>query len=178
MFFVKSKENIVWMNKLYVKSKNTFILMYYTYFQQCWPNVDKCWTILKWVIRMSHFNRVSWKLQTTLEIIFWLMKWLLKLLTFMVKNAQNWWKWPKRFYQYFPRNHRYGCNCFCRLLYTPWATSHPNIMAVNKILQKPPWLLLNSCLFWHFWGDFDILDIQYPNSGNPWPKIWKMFFMP
>ena len=85
--------------------------------------------------------------------------------------AQNWWKWPKRLCQYFPEDHKYDCNCFRRLLYTPWATSHPNIMAVNRILQNPPWFLVNSCLFWHFWGDFDISDIQYQNLVNTcWPK--------
>ena len=110
---------------------------------------------------------------------FWLIKFLLKLLTFFVKIAQNWWKWPKRLCQYFPEDHRYDCNCFRRLLYTPRATSHPNIIAVNRILQKPPSLLVNSCLFWHFWGDFDISDIQYQNLVNTcWPKIRKMFFMP
>ena len=177
MFFVRSKENIVWMNKLYVKTRSFWCIIHF--FNSVDQMLTKCWPILKWVIRMSHFNRVSWKLQTTLEIIFWLMKWLLKLLTFMVKNAQNWWKWPKRFCQYFPGDHRYDCNCFRRLLYTPWATSDPNIMAVNRILQKPPWLLLNSCLFWHFWGVFDILDVQYQNLVNTcWPKIRKMFFMP
>ena len=124
------------MSKLYVKIRPFWCMIYL--FNSVDQTLTKCWPICKWVIWMFHFNRVSWKLQTTIAIAFWLMKCLLKLLTFIVKNAQNWWKWPKRFYQYFPGDHRYGCNCFCRLLYTPWATSHPNIMAVNRILQPPP----------------------------------------
>ena len=91
----------------------------------------------EWVIWMFHLNTVSWKLQTSVVIAFWFMKCWLKLLIFIVKIAQNWWKWPKLFCQYFPVDHTYDYTWFRRLLYTPWATSHPNIMAVNRILQTP-----------------------------------------
>ena len=86
---------------------------------------------------MSNLHGVSRKLNISIEIVFWLIKYLLKLLTFLVKIAQKWWKWPKRLCQYFPEDYTYDCNCFPRLFYTSWATSHPNIMAVNMILQTP-----------------------------------------
>ena len=122
---------------------------------------------------MFHLHGISWKLHITIAGVFWLIKCLLKLLILSVKNAQNWWKWPKRLCQYFPEDHRYDCNCFRRLLYTPWTTSHSNIMAVNKILQTPPWFLVHSCLFWHFWGDFDIFYIQYQNLVNTWSLLFQ-----
>ena len=103
---------------------------------------------------MSNLHGVSRKLNISIEIVFWLTKYLLKLLTFLVKIAQKWWKWPKRLCQYFPDDYKYDCNCFPRLFCTPWATSHPNIMAVNKILQTPPLILVNSCLLWRFFGRF------------------------
>ena len=137
MFFVKIKENIVWINKLYVKIRSFWCTGMIHFFNSVDQVLTKCWSIFKWVIWMFQFNGVLWKLQTTIAIAFWIMKCLLKSLTFIVKNSQNWWKWPKRFCQYFPGDHRYDCNCFRRLLYTPWATSHPNIMAVNRILQTP-----------------------------------------
>ena len=99
---------------------------------------------------MSDLHGVSRKLYISIEIVFWLIKYLLKLVTFLVKIAPKWWKWPKRLCQYFPEDYRYDCNCFPRLFYTPWANSHPNIMAVNKILQNLPLVLVNSCLFWRF----------------------------
>ena len=115
---------------------------------------------------MSDLHGVSWKLYISIEIVFWLIKYLLKLLTFLVKIAQKWWKWPKRLCQYFPEDYRYDCNCFPRLFYTPWTTSHPNIMAVNMILQNPPLVLVNSCLFWRFLCDFEISDTKYQNLVN------------
>ena len=103
---------------------------------------------------MSDLHGVSRKLYISIEIVFWLIKYLLKLVTFLVKIAQKWWKWPKRLCQYFLEDYRYDCNCFPRLFYTRWATSHPSIMAVNMILQNPPLILVNSCLFLAFFGRF------------------------
>ena len=130
---------------------------------------------------MSNLHGVSRKLNISIEIVFWLIKYLLELLTFLVKIAQKWWKCPKRLCQYFPEDYRYDCNCFPRLFYTRWGTSHPNIMAVNMILQKPPLILVNSCLFWRFLGDFDISDTKYQNLVNTSPvdqKFGKYFSCP
>ena len=93
---------------------------------------------------------------------FWVIKFLLKLLTFFVKIAQNWWKWPKRLWQYFPEDHRYDCNCFRSLSYTPRATSHPNIIAVNRILQNPPLIFSQQLPFLAFLGRF--WHIRHPIS--------------
>ena len=121
---------------------------------------------------MCNLHGVSRKLNISIEIVFWLIKYLVILVTFLVQIAQKWWKWPKRLCQYFPDDYRYDCNCFPRLFYTPWATSHPNIMAVNKILQKPL-ILVNSCLFWRFLGAFDISDTKYQNLVNTSPVDQK-----
>ena len=102
---------------------------------------------------MSNLHGVSRKLNISIEIVFWLIKYLLKLLTFLVKIAQKWWKWPKRSCQYFPEDYRYDCNCFPRLFYTPWATFHPNIMAVKQILQ-PPLDFSQQLPFLAFFGRF------------------------
>ena len=106
----------------------------------------------------------------SLQLVFVLIKYLLKLVTFFVKIAQNWWKWPKRLCQYFLGDHRYDCNCFRGFLCTSLATSHSHIMAVNRILQKSPCVLVNSCLFWHFWGDF----WQVAKSSKKMNSIFNM----
>ena len=83
--------------------------------------------------------------------------------------GQNCWKLMKMT-KMLTGDHRYDCNCFRRLLYTPWVTSHPNIIAVNRILQKIPWFLVNSCLFWHFWENWHIRHPISKFSQHPLTK--------
>ena len=53
-------------------------------------------------------------------------------------------------HEYFQENCRYVSDCFRRLKYTYWATSHPNIMTPRPIQQKGPTFSGNCCLFSHF----------------------------
>ena len=45
-----------------------------------------------------------------------------------------------------------------------FSPKNPNIMAVNRILH--PLVFTQQFPFWHFWGDFDLLDVQYQNLVN------------
>ena len=86
--------------------------------------------------------------------------------------CQNWWKWPKRLCQYFPGDHRYDCNCFRRFLYTPWTTSHPNIMAVNRILQNPPGFYSTVAFF----GIFREVWNKMPQKIKFLVNTWSLLF--
>ena len=124
------------------------------------------WPIHEYLIWMSDLHGVWRKLYIRIEIVFWLIKYLLKLVTFLVNIAQKWWKWTKRLCQYFPEDHKYGWNCFSRLFYTPWAN-------LKQDIAEPPLVLVNSCLFWRFWGDFDISNTKYQNLVNTSPVDQK-----
>ena len=91
------------MSKLYVKIRSFWCMIYF--FNSVDQMLTKCWPICKWVIWMFHFSRVSWKLQTAIAIAFWLMKCLLKLLTFIVKNAQRIWStWNWTLHKFLSEN--------------------------------------------------------------------------
>ena len=64
-------------------------------------------------------------------------------------------------HEYFQGNCRYASDCFRRLKYTYWATSHTNIMTPRPIQQKGPTFLGNGCLFSHFGPIFDLYKSQY-----------------
>ena len=53
-------------------------------------------------------------------------------------------------HKYFQEDCRYDSDCFRRLIYTHWTTSHSNIMTPRPIQQKCPTFQINSCLFDEF----------------------------
>mgnify|MGYP007125876350 CR=1 FL=1 len=69
-------------------------------------------------------------------------------------------------HKYFQENCRYDSDCFRRLKYTHWATSHLNIMTSRPIQQKGPTFLDNCCLFSHFLPIFDLSKSQYQDLVN------------
>ena len=68
---------------------------------------------------------------------------------------------------YFQEDCRYDSDCFRRLIYTHWTTSHPNIMTPRPIQQKRPTFQVNSCLFDNFDEFFTYIDLNINIQSTP-----------
>ena len=72
------------------------------------------------------------------------------------KIAQKTRFYPKVVLQYFSNHCRYGSNIFGGSKHNPWVVFEAIMGCLTHPPLKPPSHLVNSCLFHHFYGSFDL----------------------